>query len=163
MNVEKPLNPKIRPTYRKAVPGDAAAILKVFAEVAPAVPTVVNSETEAVIQGLVADDQSWVAVDAAGNIIGYALASPYDRTTLKLNYLGVAEADQHQGISSSLVSKLQEVGLPIITDVRHNNTSSMVKIFEHLGFVKCAPDPFSDQRTKLRWEQSAAAKESLVT
>lgn len=148
---------KAQVTCRTAVASDKAGILKVFAEVAPAVPTVVDSYTEGIIEELVTSGQSWVAVDAAGNIIGYALAGPYDGKALNLSYLGVAKAAQNQRVCSSLVSKLQEIGAPIITDVRHNNKSSMVKIFEHLDFVKCAPDPFSEQRTKLRWEKPLAA------
>jgi hypothetical protein len=42
-----------RPSYRNAVSGDEAAILKVFEEVAPEVPTAVFPQTEAMIQRLV--------------------------------------------------------------------------------------------------------------
>lgn len=104
------------------------------------------------IQRLVESGQSWVAVDADGNIIGYALAEPYDRKTLSLFYLGVSKAARSQRVSSSLISKLQEIGAPIITDVRYNNKSSMVERFERFGFVKGDIDA---GRTKLRWEKPA--------
>jgi hypothetical protein len=58
--------------YRAAVSGDEAGILKVFAEVASEVPTSVLPQTEGIVQRLVASGQSWVAVDADGNIVGYA-------------------------------------------------------------------------------------------
>jgi hypothetical protein len=62
------------PTYRLAVSDDEAGILKVFAEVAPEVPTSILPQTEPLLERLVASGQSWVAVDADDNIIGYALA-----------------------------------------------------------------------------------------
>jgi hypothetical protein len=55
-------------------PGNMWGILKVFAEVAPEVPTSVLPQTEGIIQRLVASGQSWVAVDTDGNVVGYALA-----------------------------------------------------------------------------------------
>jgi hypothetical protein len=125
-------------TSRVAVPGDEAAILNVFEEVAPEVPTSVLPQTDGIVKRLVASGQSWVAVDADGNIVGYALV-----------YMGVSKAARNQHVSSSLISKLQEIGAPIITDVRSNNKSSMVERFEHFGFVKSDVDP---NRTRLRWE-----------
>jgi hypothetical protein len=99
---------------------------------------------------LVASGQSWVAVDADGNIVGYALAESYDSKTLSLVYMGVSKAARNQHVSSSLISKLQEIGAPMITDVRSNNKSSMVERFEHFGFVK---SDVNADRTKLRWEK----------
>lgn len=137
-------------TYRAAVSGDEAGILNVFAEVAPEVPTAVRPQTEGLIKGWVATGVSWVAVDADGSIVGYALAEPYDGKTLSLVYLGVSKAARNHHVSSSLVSKLQEIGAPIITDVRSNNKSSMVERFEQFGFVK---GDVNADRTKLRWEK----------
>ncbi len=88
------------------------------------------------IQRLVASGRSRVAVDAEGTIVGYALAEPHDSKTLSLVYLGVAKMARDQHVSSLLTSKLEEVGAPIITDVRSNNQSSMTERFERLGFVK---------------------------
>jgi acetyltransferase (GNAT) family protein len=141
---------KTHPTYRVAVSGDEAGILKVFAEVAPEVPTAVRSGTEDLIQRLVSTGCTWVAVDANGIIIGYALAEPHDSKTLSLVYLGVCKAAQNQHVCSSLISKLQEIGDPIVTDVRSNNKSSMVERFEHFGFVK---GDINADRTKLRWQK----------
>jgi ribosomal protein S18 acetylase RimI-like enzyme len=139
-------------TSRVAVPGDEAAILNVFEEVAPEVPTSVLPQADGIVKRLVASGQSWVAVDADGNIVGYALAEAHDSETLSLVYMGVSKAARNQHVSSSLISKLQEIGAPIITDVRSNNKSSMVERFEHFGFVKSDVDP---NRTKLRWENEA--------
>jgi ribosomal protein S18 acetylase RimI-like enzyme len=136
-------------TYRVAVSGDEAGILDVFAEVAAEVPTAVRPQTEGLIKRWVATGLSWVAI-ADDEIVGYALAEMYDKSTLSLVYLGVSKAARNQSVSSSLVSKLKESGASIITDVRSNNTSSMVERFEHFGFVKGDVDA---NRTKLRWEK----------
>src|SRR3954465_14113229 len=79
---------KMKPqlTYRAAVTGDQAGIVKVFAEVASEVPTAVRPQTEAYIKQFVASGQSWVAVDADGEVVGYALAERHDRETLSLVY-----------------------------------------------------------------------------
>jgi hypothetical protein len=138
-------------TYRLAAPGDEAAILHVFAEVAPEVPTAVRPQTEGIIKELVATGDSWVAIDADDKIIGYALAA-MDNNTLSLVYMGVSKTARNQRVSSSLISKLKESGAPIITDVRSNNTSSMVERFEHFEFVK---SDVNADRTKLRWEKRA--------
>ena len=51
-----------------------------------------------------------------------------------------------------LLCQLAFGGAPIITDVRSNNTSSMVERFEHFGFVK---GDVNADRTKLLWEKRA--------
>lgn len=137
-------------SYRVAAPGDEAGVLKVFAEVAPEVPTAVRSGTKELIDRLVATSQSWVATDAAGTIIGYALAEGDDKA-IWLVYLGVSMAARNQHVSSSLIVRLKETGRRIETDVRSNNTSSMVERFEHFGFVKT---DVNKDRTKLCWQKS---------
>jgi hypothetical protein len=67
-------------TYRVAVAGDEAGILKVFAEVAPEVPTAVRPQTEGIIKELVATGDSWVAIDADDKIVEYALAAINNNT-----------------------------------------------------------------------------------
>ena len=142
-------------TYRIATPCDEAAILKVFAEVAPEVPTAVRPQTEGIITELVATGSSWVAIDAKDQVVGYALAA-MNNDTLSLVYLGVSKTMRSQHISSFLISKLKKSGAPIVTDVRSNNTSSMVERFEHFGFFKSDVDA---DRTKLRWEKQATPKQ----
>lgn len=142
-------------SYRIAVAGDVTGILEVFAEVAPEVPTRVydgtkdHVDTKESIAGWVETGQSWVATDATGTIVGYALAEG-DEKGLSLVYLGVAKAARNQHICPSLVSKLKEASATINTDVRHNNQSSMVERFERLGFVKGDND---GKRSKLHWKK----------
>lgn len=137
-------------TYRVADSGDEPGILKIFEEVAPEVPTAVRCGTEALIQELVAPGQSLVAVDADGEVVGYALAKPQDHETLALYYLGVSKAVRNQHASSALVAKLKEIGVPIVSDVQSDNKSSMLERFEHFGFVKI-PTVFMG-KTKLCWD-----------
>ena len=85
---------------------------------------------------------------------GYALAA-MDTNTLSIVYPGVSKTARNQRVSSSLISKLKEGATPIITDVRSNNTSSMVERFEHFGFVK---GDVNVDRTKLRWENGPRLK-----
>ncbi|MGC0321080.1 ribosomal protein S18 acetylase RimI-like enzyme [Bradyrhizobium sp. USDA 326] len=139
-------------SYRVAASGDEAGVLKVFAEVAPEVPTAVRSGTKELIERLVETGQSWVATDDTGSIVGYALAEGDDKA-IWLVYLGVSKAARNQRVSSSLIARLKETGRPIDTDVRSNNTSSMVERFEHFGFVKT---DVNKDRTKLRWEKPAS-------
>jgi hypothetical protein len=88
-------------TYRVAVPGDEPAILNIFAEVAPEVPTAVRPQTEGIIKELVATGDSWVSINADDKIVGYALAA-MDTNTLSLVYLGVSKTARNQRVSSSL-------------------------------------------------------------
>lgn len=139
--------------YRVANHQDRAEVFKIFEEVASEVPTVINEGTAGLVEEWIATGGSWVAIDSTGTIVGYALAGTNNGET-SLGYLGVSKVARGQHVSSTLISKLQEVGAPIITDVRTNNENSMVERFEYLGFVKCAPDVFSKDRTKLRWDPS---------
>ncbi|MGX1166605.1 ribosomal protein S18 acetylase RimI-like enzyme [Bradyrhizobium sp. USDA 372] len=139
--------------YRVAVSGDEVGILLVFAEVAAEVPTRVYPETSAMIRGLVETGETWIAVDANDQIVGYALSSKHDNTIL-LTYLGVSKTARGQHISTALVSKLKESGAPILTDVRPDNKSSMVERFARFGFIEI---PTVFESTKLRWEKSDQA------
>ncbi|WP_271593760.1 GNAT family N-acetyltransferase [Bradyrhizobium sp. CCBAU 65884] len=134
-------------TCRVAASNDLVGILKVFEEVAPEVPTRVYPETKGYIDAWVGTGKSWVATDANGTIVGYALAEGDDKA-LSLIYLGVSKAARGQGVCSSLISKLKGARVSINTDVRSDNKSSMVDRFLHFGFVKGNIDK---DRTKLHW------------
>jgi ribosomal protein S18 acetylase RimI-like enzyme len=143
-------------SYRVAVAEDVAGILSVFAEVASEVPTRVyeykkgdHTDTKESIEGSVGIGRSWVATDVSGTIVGYALAEGDDEA-LTLFYLGVSKAARREKVCSSLISRLKESSAAINTDVRSNNKSSMVDIFEHLGFVK---GNVNESRTKLHWKK----------
>ncbi|MFK4507081.1 hypothetical protein LPJ38_26820 [Bradyrhizobium daqingense] len=145
-------------SYRVAKPDDVDGILRVFAEVAPEVPTRVyefakgdHTDTRQSIARWVETGQSWVATDATGTVVGYALAEGNDKA-LSLVYLGVGKAARNQHVCSSLVSKLKEASAAITTDVRSDNKSSMVDIFEHLEFAK---GDINQDRTKLHWKRPA--------
>jgi N-acetylglutamate synthase-like GNAT family acetyltransferase len=140
-----------RPSYRVAAPGDEDAILKIFAEVAPAVPTAVRKGTDTMIRDWVAVGRSWVAVNADCDVIGYGLVWPGgDPDAIELTYLGVTEDAQSRGICSGIISKLKESGIPIKASVRHDNTSSMADRFSRLGFIETE---VRESETKFRWDK----------
>jgi ribosomal protein S18 acetylase RimI-like enzyme len=141
-----------------ADPKDHAGVFKVFEEVAPEVPTRVYDDTAARIAEDIALGESWIAIDEAGIIVGYALAGTHDGE-FTLAYLGVSKSAREEKVSSTLISKLKEKGIPINADVRANNKSSMIERFEKMGFFRRNedPSPFEKDRTKLRWEKSAKA------
>ena len=124
--------------------------MKVFAEVAPEVPTAVRSGTVELIENLIASNASWVAVDTNGVVVAYALANTAGNE-LSLWYVGVTEAARNHGVFSSLISKLKEYGRPITADVHQNNKSSMIARFKHFGFVR-QRDGIIAEQTKWRWE-----------
>jgi N-acetylglutamate synthase-like GNAT family acetyltransferase len=140
------------PTCRVAVPDDGSAILAIFAEVAPKVPTAVRDGTKELIERFAAVGDSLVAVDPEGNIVGYALVWPDRDDAIELVYLGVATASQNQGACSSLVSGLKTRNVAINASVRHNNTSSMADRFKRLGFAVI--EVREGEQTKFRWEPS---------
>lgn len=144
-------------TYRVAVPDDEAGILKVFAEVAAEVPTAVRPQTAGLVHDWVTTGASWVAIDSKGTVVGYALAMPVvikeavnNVDAISLIYLGVAKAARNQRICSTIVSKLQEKGAPIIAAVRNDNTSLMAERFKRLGFAQVA---VGVDETKFRWDR----------
>jgi hypothetical protein len=152
--------PESKLTYRVAVVDDETDILPVFKEVAPEVPTVAGPNTEPIIHECVVSGDSWVAVDEAGLVVGFALAKPdrieRDRQKNKavsLRYIGVTGAVRGQGACSDLIEKLKSKGGPLTAEVLHSNKSSMADRFAHYGFDKGEAD---EKSTKFRWEKKAA-------
>lgn len=137
-------------TYRVAGSDDVDAILAVFAEAAPEVPTRVIDGTKGLIARLVATGASLVAIDEGGNVVGYALAESDGNGGISLIYLGVAKAARGKRICTTIVSRLKDHGVPISASVRHDNKSSMADRFEHLGFAVI--EGLLEGETKFRWE-----------
>ena len=140
-------------TYRLAVAGDEPSILAVFAEVAPEVPTAVRDGTEGLIERLVATGASLVAIDEAGEVVGYALVEGDGTGGISLVYLGVAKAARGGGVCSTIVSQLKKYGVPIMASVRNDNRSSMAERFKHYGFVE--HPSILDGESKFHWEPTA--------
>ena len=151
--------------YRPARLDDAADILAILIEVAPEIPVQVEPlEREealyALIRNCARSGESWVAVDEAGRIIGFALAEP-DQTRrhyaeheiLELRYAGVVKAHRRHGIFNSLMRQLLDRLVPVTATVSPANRSGAAPLLQRLGFQNVA-SPGGEQR--LRWNPGAA-------
>ena len=105
--------------YRVAVQDDEPEILVLFKEVAPEIPIPLEepgTEDRMITEIVQCRGGSWVAVDANGNVVGFALARPdlraNDRAT-SLKYIGVSGSSRGLGISSKLVKNLKAKGVPL--------------------------------------------------
>lgn len=95
--------------------------------------------------------KSWVATDADGNFVGFALAKPdfNDDDVLSLRYIAVDAASRKQGIFTTLIDKLKAYGMPIEASVLAGNTSGMSDILPKVRFVKGEDD---GKETDFRWD-----------
>jgi N-acetylglutamate synthase-like GNAT family acetyltransferase len=146
-------------TYRLAVRADEPDILALFREVAPEIPIPLEepgTEDRMITEIVQCRGGSWVAVDASGNVVGFALARPdlraNDRAT-SLKYIGVSGGSRGLGISSNLVNNLKAKNLPLTASVLFGNQSNMADRFVQFGFTKVASD---DAETRFRWNPQNA-------
>ena len=145
-------NPVI--TYRVATLGDADGILAVFNEVSPEIPLRETPKKQEMMEGITGEciltEESWVAVDAAGAIVAFALARmlPHKGSGLFLEYIGVSKTLRNRGIFTLLVEKLKAKDAPLNATVMHDNKSAMVDRLVRKGFTKEEADA---TQTKLRW------------
>lgn len=132
------------PTYRVAVQNDETDILAVLEEVAPEIPVRLDgAERQGKIQTLIiqcrTSGKSLVAVDASGNVIGFAIARPdaYNgKAAVSLQYIGVSVHSRRQGIFSTMIEKLKANGVPLLATVLHDNKSDMANRLTKIGFAK---------------------------
>jgi len=161
-------------TYRKAAPieddqdpdqiKEAEGVWIVFEEVASEIPVPLTAEDKQnraliIIGECINSNESWVAVDAAGTIVGFALArrDPHELTALALEYIGVSKNSRGHEISPALVDKLKAKGVPLTAAVLHANQSGMVNRLVDMGFTKGLADA---KQTKLRWDPPPVAEPS---
>jgi hypothetical protein len=132
-----------RTEYRIAGGDDETDILAVLKEVAAEIPVKLDgTERQEKIRMEIKQCQqstkSWVAVDADGKVIGFALARPDvhdDKAAIYLPYVGVSAASRRSRIFSTLVEKLKANGVPLIANVLHDNHSGMADILAKNGFT----------------------------
>jgi ribosomal protein S18 acetylase RimI-like enzyme len=95
--------------------------------------------------------RSWVALDAAGTVIGFILArpDPHERNALSLLYIGVSKESRGQGVSKALMEKLKTKGVPLTASVLQDNQSAMADRLVKAGFTK---GQLGVSETKLRWD-----------
>jgi hypothetical protein len=145
--------------YRVAVEDDEPDILAVFKEVAPDIPIPLEdpeTEDRMITEIVQCRGGSWVAVDASGIIVGFALARPdlraNDRATA-LKYIGVSKGSRGLGISSELVNNLKAKGVPLTASVLSGNQSNMADRFLKFGFTEVGSD---DSEARFRWNPQNA-------
>ena len=154
--------------YRPAELGEAAEILAVLLEVAPEIPISIETlEQEealyALIRNCARSGESWVAVDEAGQIVGFLLVELNqarrhyaEHEVLELRYGGVAAAHRHQRIFTTLVQRVLDRMLPVSASVSPANRSDVVRLLERRGF-RTQPSPGGEQH--FRWEPGAAVRD----
>lgn len=142
-------------TYRLATLDDAEGIFALFQEVGPDIPLPLDTEAQQCLFLVVTGEcinskESWVAVDAAGAILGSVLARalPHKGKGLFLEYVGVRESWRGRGIFPGFMKKLKANGVPLTASVLHGNKSGMVDRFVKQGFTKGEAD---HKETKLSW------------
>jgi GNAT superfamily N-acetyltransferase len=135
-----------RISCRQAALGDAADILVLLIESAPEIPLQVDTlEREEALYALIRNcaraGESWVACDAAGRIVGLALAERAERgrhyaehEVLELRYAAVAAAQRETGVFEALIARLLERMVPVVATVSPHNRSGIAERLERLGF-----------------------------
>jgi N-acetylglutamate synthase-like GNAT family acetyltransferase len=147
--------------YRVATRDDETNILALFKEVAPEIPISLDDpevEAKMITEIVQCRGETWVAVDANGKVIGFALARPDLRakdTATSLKYIGVGGNSRGLGISSNLVNKLKAKGVPLTANVLSGNQSAMPDRLVRFGFTKVESD---DKQTKFRWDCQNSAQ-----
>jgi hypothetical protein len=147
--------------YRVANSSDETDILEILEEVAPEIPLSLDTpEKQDVIKVIIteccASGESWVATDAHGAVVGFALARPdhserffQENDALYLPYIGVNKDKRKRGIFGNLLEKLKAKGVPLTARVKHTNQSGMAGRLVKRGFTKMKSNP---NEVRLKWE-----------
>jgi GNAT superfamily N-acetyltransferase len=148
-------------SYRQATLDDAAEIHTLLLALAPEIPLRVDTlEREealyALIRNCVRSGESWVAIDAAGRIVGFVLVEPSqlrrhyaEGEVLDLRYAGVIAEWRNRGIFGGLIEKVLARMLPVTTAVNPQNRSGLSQRLERLGFHQIGA---AGGEQRLRWE-----------
>jgi hypothetical protein len=152
-------------TCRPAAPGDAAGIHALLLALAPEIPLQIDTlEREealyALIRNCARSGESWVACDAGGRIVGFALAERAERgrhyaehEVLELRYAAAAAVQRAEGVFESLVERLLVRMVPVVAPVSPHNRSGLAEGLERLGF---RPTAAPGGERLYRWEPGAA-------
>ncbi len=150
-----------RVAYRQARLDDATEIHALLLRLAPEIPLLVDTlEREealyALIRNCARSGETWVALDEANRIVGFALVEPNrqgrhyaENEILELRHAGVAADRRDQGILGGLIERVLARMVPVTTTVSRQNRSGMARHLEQLGFRQTG-SPGGEPR--LRWE-----------
>jgi hypothetical protein len=148
-------------SYRKAELGDAADIHALLLMLAPEVPLLADTlEREealyAVVRNFARSGESWVALDAAGAIVGFVLAAPIEarrhygeNEVLELRYAGVVAGNRGRGAFSEMLQRVCDRLLPVVTTVNAANKSGIDRQLEVAGFRQTGS---TGGERQFRWE-----------
>jgi hypothetical protein len=147
---------KLPCTVRIASLDDAKGILTLLEEAAPEIPVSLDDPPQQRMIQIITGEcllggKSWVAVDAACNVIGAALIreTPRDHKIHELHYVAVSKTSRNKGVFSSLIDKSKSRAAPLTAAVLHGNKSGMIDHLTKRGFVK---GDVGATETKLRWD-----------
>lgn len=153
-------------TYRAASLEDADGILTLLKEAAAEIPMSLDEPEQQgrldIVTGKCClSGKSWIALDAAGTIVGVVLArqDTKDSKAIALLYIAVANASRSKGVFSSLMEKLKSKPTPLTATVLSGNQSVMAHRLVKKGFVK---GDVSAKETKLRWDPPPALPQKLT-
>jgi GNAT superfamily N-acetyltransferase len=148
-------------TYRQAALDDARDILPLLLRLAPEIPLLADTlEREEVLYALIRrcsrTGESWVALDAAGAVIGVALAEPTEHgrhyaehEILEMHYAAVAPEHRDDGVLAALVGKIQARLVPVTTTVSRQNRFDLAAQLQSLGFRSTEE---AGGEPRLRWD-----------
>jgi len=146
--------------YRPALSTDADGILAVLEEVAPEIPLPLTAQAREIIRARVvkccSSEQSCVAVDHAGGVVGFLLAEPdqkerlhHDHQALHLPYSGVTKTWRKQRVFHKLMEQVMRRKVALTATVRRSNRCGMAARLTKLCFTKISRDGQDDQ---FRWQ-----------
>jgi predicted N-acetyltransferase YhbS len=132
--------------YRIANPSDTPCIFAMLKAVADEIPVLIDtkerlSALSKLSNHCISMNESVVAVDSSGEIVGFILVAPdelerfqLENDALHLNYGGVKKEHRGHGIFPALVAKVIDRGAPLTATVKDANQSQMASRLEALGF-----------------------------
>ena len=133
-------------SFRPAGLGDAGEIHALLLELAPTIPLLADTlEREEALYALTRacarSGESWVACDAGGRVVGFALAERAEQgrhyaelEVLELRYAGAAPAFRDSDVVGQLVARLLERMVPVVATVSPQNRTGLAARLAGLGF-----------------------------
>lgn len=111
-----------------------------------------------VLAGYATDGRSWVAVDEAGVVLGYALVDEVDGCA-HVEQISVRPDAQGHGIGRALVDEVRAWAAagsrPALTLTTFSNVPWNQPLYEHLGFLVLAEDEIGPELRQLRDDEAA--------
>jgi hypothetical protein len=142
--------PLMTDQIRNATPDDTRAIMSALEKLSDEIPINMDKEDNRNALGKIVaeccEQNSWVALDEAGHVIGFLLSKKCEFDRIELPYGGVLKGHRRQGWFYKLLSKAKALKRPLQVDVSHENKSDMADRLVKEGFRKepCSLFPNQD-------------------